>query len=461
MSAKAQTDAIESLRRSLASQTQDSTRTMLLSWLSRAYLMTRPDTALLVAQEGLSLARKINYPRGEAYCLARIGCVFSKTGNFPKAMEILLESLKMAEKINDSRLNGMINTDIGYIYGAQGDERRRLDYTLKAKQLIQANPNGIGSTSDEKGMAIALINIGDSYLTQKHLDSARTYAQQAYELAIRVDDHELMGFALAALGNVYTQMQQPALALDYFRLALAELTRENTKEGISSTALNMAKLFLNAGKTDSTLYYARLSSSIASKEGFMEEGLAASTFLTDYYKSNHMLDSAFVYMQLSITDKDSLFSQEKVRLVQNLSFEESLRQQELMEQKEKETKIAGRNLQLAGIAVFIPIFSLFVLFLSRKKVKNRTIEFLGILALLLTFEFITLLVHSYIEDWTNDTPVIMLATLVAIAAFLVPLHHKMEGWVKRKLAHRTAVIPVPLPVAEGIGSDNPPEKALK
>jgi hypothetical protein len=181
----------------------------------------------------------------------------------------------------------------------------------------------------------------------------------------------------------------------------------------------------------------------------MEEGLDASTFLMDYYKSNHMLDSAFVYMQLSMADKDSLFSQEKVRQVQNLSFEESLRQQALAEEKEKEAKIAGRNLQLAGIAVFIPIFSLFVLLLSRKKVKNRTIEFLGIFALLLMFEFITLLVHPYVEHWTNDTPIAMLAILVAIATFLVPLHHKLEGWVKRRLAHRAAVVPLPADKVQG------------
>jgi tetratricopeptide (TPR) repeat protein len=449
LSATAQTDAVDSLRRSLANQTQDSSRTLLLSWLSRAYLMTKPDTALLLAQEGFSLARKINYPRGEAYCLTRIGCVFGNTGNFPKAMEILLESLKMAEKINDPRLSAMIYTNIAYIYSAQGDERRSLDYTLKAKQLIEAIPNGIGSSIDEKGLAVALINIGNSYLIQKHLDSARTYVQQAYELAIRLDDHELMGYALGLLGTVYNAMQQPALAMDYYRLALADFTEENTNKGISSTALHMAKLFSKAGKADSTLYYARLASSMASKGGFMEEGLDASTFLMDYYKSNHMLDSAFVYIQLSMADKDSLFSQEKVRQVQNLSFEESLRQQALAEEKEKEAKIAGRNLQLAGIAVFIPIFSLFVLLLSRKKVKNRTIEFLGIFALLLMFEFITLLVHPYVEHWTNDTPIAMLAILVAIATFLVPLHHKLEGWVKRRLAHRAAVVPLPADKVQG------------
>jgi len=93
-------------------------------------------------------------------------------------------------------------------------------------------------------------------------------------------------------------------------------------------------------------------------------------------------------------------------------------------------------LQLAGIAIFIPTFFLFVLFLSRRKAKPRTVEFLGILALLLVFEFVTLLVHPYIERWTHETPVLTLLILVAIAAILVPLHHRTEHWVKSKLVRR-------------------------
>ena len=116
-----------------------------------------------------------------------------------------------------------------------------------------------------------------------------------------------------------------------------------------------------------------------------------------------------------------------------------MRQQELTEQKLQEAETRKKNLQLAGIAIFIPGFFLFVLFLSHRKAKPRTVEFLGILALLLVFEFITLLVHPYIEHLTDDAPAIMLLILVAIAAFLVPLHHKLEKWVKERLAHRGLV----------------------
>ncbi|HTD40135.1 MAG TPA: hypothetical protein VK671_05905, partial [Mucilaginibacter sp.] len=202
------------------------------------------------------------------------------------------------------------------------------------------------------------------------------------------------------------------------------------------STLGMAKLFKQLAQQDSGFYYAKKSIAAGVRGGFTERILNASQFLTTYFKQQGRLDSAFHYQELSITAKDSLFGQEKTKEVQSLTFAEHQRQQEIAEQKLADEEANRKNLQLAGIAIFIPTFFLFVLFLSRRKAKPRTVEFLGILALLLVFEFVTLLVHPYIERWTHETPVLTLLILVAIAAILVPLHHRTEHWVKSKLVHR-------------------------
>lgn len=43
---------------------------------------------------------------------------------------------------------------------------------------------------------------------------------------------------------------------------------------------------------------------------------------------------------------------------------------------------------------------------------------------------------------------IMLLILVAIAAFLVPLLHKLEKWVKERLAHRDLTKRLPVTVED-------------
>ncbi|HET9824838.1 MAG TPA: hypothetical protein VFP87_05860, partial [Chitinophagaceae bacterium] len=166
-------------------------------------------------------------------------------------------------------------------------------------------------------------------------------------------------------------------------------------------------------------------------------------FLTDHYKVAQKFDSAFVYQQIAMQTKDSLFSEEKVRQIQNLSFQEKLRQEQIAEEKKRAEEERKNNLQLIGIAVFIVTFVLFFSLIIRRKTKPRTIEFFGVLALLLVFEFIALFIHPYLESWTHHTPVYMLLMLVGIASVLVPLHHRMERFVKEKLAHKIHQPPVP------------------
>ena len=106
---------------------------------------------------------------------------------------------------------------------------------------------------------------------------------------------------------------------------------------------------------------------------------------------------------------------------------------DIAEQKRKDAEARKRNLELAGIAIFIPSFFFIVLILGKRKVKSRTVDFLGVLSLLFLFEFIVLLIHPYIGSWTHESQIGMLLILVAIAVILVPLHHRLEKWMKEKL----------------------------
>jgi len=64
------------------------------------------------------------------------------------------------------------------------------------------------------------------------------------------------------------------------------------------------------------------------------------------------------------------------------------------------------------------------------------IGFLGVLALLIIFEFLNLFLHPFLERITHHSPVLMLLALVCIAALLVPLHHRVEKWAIHKLVEK-------------------------
>ncbi len=99
------------------------------------------------------------------------------------------------------------------------------------------------------------------------------------------------------------------------------------------------------------------------------------------------------------------------------------------------------NLQYGLIVIGIITFLILFLILSRSVITNRkAIEFLGIIVLLIVFEFINLFLHPIIGQITNHSPILMLLTLVCIAALLVPSHNRLEKWAVSKLIKKNELI---------------------
>jgi hypothetical protein len=96
---------------------------------------------------------------------------------------------------------------------------------------------------------------------------------------------------------------------------------------------------------------------------------------------------------------------------------------------------------MLGIGSFITFFFGFLFVFSKRKTNQKAIRFLGLLGLLLLFEFISLFLHPYIGLLTRHSPVMMLLMLAAIASVLVPLHHRLQEFIKERLAHRLVYVP--------------------
>jgi hypothetical protein len=59
---------------------------------------------------------------------------------------------------------------------------------------------------------------------------------------------------------------------------------------------------------------------------------------------------------------------------------------------------------------------------------------------LIVFEFINLFLHPFLAHATDESPLLMLTTMVAVAAVLIPLHHRIEHWVSHQLVEKNKKI---------------------
>jgi tetratricopeptide (TPR) repeat protein len=429
-SLRAQIITIDTLNHLLKSTKHDTTRSLVLARLCQEYSHSNPDTALQLAQQGLVLARSIGYTHGEAACLYVMATTFSQTGNDAKALDLTLQALKKVEQGSDQEMQFLCLSSVSVAYWSQQDYKRALTYELQAKDIAF-------SESDSGHMISVFTGLGDIYEKLNQLDSARFYTEQGYNLAVKQKDTLNIGGALNVLGNTYSKMQQSAIAMDNYKLGIVYSGIANDQTTICESSLGMAKLFQQLGRNDSCLYYAKISYAMAKREHNSPFLLNACTFLAEYYKHIYLVDSAYAYLSAMITIKDSIFSLERIGEIQSLSFDESMRQKEIAAKQTAENLEHRNNLQVLGItAGIIILMTLFFVLSQSFIVHERWIKFLGIIGLLVVFEYFYIFIDPYVIKITNESPIWMLLALVLIAVLLEPLHNRIEHWITYKLIEK-------------------------
>jgi tetratricopeptide (TPR) repeat protein len=224
----AQTRTIDSLKQLLKSEQPDNSRVNLLTQLSQAFVNSRPDTAMVLSQQVLSLSKKTGNAKGEVGGLNGIANVFRNTGNYAKALEAYLEALKKAEAINDKGAIASTLGNMSSVYSDQGDERQAVVYTRKALTAAK-------SVSNQRLVLSSSLNLGDSYENLNELDSALAYTSQGYNMALKMNRTVSIGIALNNLRNIYSKMDEKAAAMSYYRQGIPFLKETGLVDGLCET----------------------------------------------------------------------------------------------------------------------------------------------------------------------------------------------------------------------------------
>src|SRR6185503_4682806 len=117
----------------------------------------------------------------------------------------------------------------------------------------------------------------------------------------------------------------------------------------------MSTLFKNMKTTDSAIHYAQIVVDSRNPELETKNLLEAITNLADLYKIKGNKDSALKYVEISYSLKDSIFSREKDREIQNIAFSEKLKQQELVSDQLKYKNKVQLYTLVFGIIVLLLI----------------------------------------------------------------------------------------------------------
>lgn len=379
-----------------------------------------------------SKSEKSNIERTVAYSF--LGQGYRLLGNPIKALDYHHKAIAAAEKTNNLSALAFAENQTAHIY------RDREEYD-KAAAIYLSSTSHADKGKNEKIKAWAPSNLGAVYLATNNLDSSLMYSQRAYEIFVRlkiIDNNS--GYLFTNLGGVHSKLGNAQLAVSYFHTAINKNQSSSNIRYLNLLYNGLAEHYQRFNQTDFCIVYAKKAIAMVENSSLFYLSSKPAKLLADIYEKTNC-DSTLKYAKVLKTANDSLTNSKTNQQILLMTFEEDLRQQEAAAEKIKEEQQRKQNIQYALLALGIITFVISFLLLSRKHITNtKLIQFLGVVALLLVFEFLNLLLHPFLERITHHSPVLMLLALVCIAALLVPLHHKLEKWATHKLVEKNKAI---------------------
>ncbi|MFT3845147.1 MAG: hypothetical protein QM725_08850 [Lacibacter sp.] len=426
ISSTAQKNIADSLSQLLSVEKSDTGKVKLMWQIGSAMSSYNPEDALTISQKAVFLAKKINYEEGLSRSLGVLANTFTNIGNYPRSLEYNLEKLKLEEKRKNHRNLASVLMNIGIVYALEEEYQKALPYYRKSDSVI--TNFGVNELR-----YYIKVNLGDVYDKLNINDSAFYYYDQSLRYAKAENNDDFIGASMTGLGHYYRKSSNYNSSLFSYHTAIHFLKKANDDFLLCEATLGLAKLFQQFQQNDSAAFYAKKSFVISKNGSFLTNQLDAADFLKILYQNQKKIDSAFFYYASAQVLNDSVNSKARTREIQVLSTNEQIRQLQIEEEKKIAERERSQQLQLLFIALFIPGFFLLTLLMSKAKTPVRVVRVLGILSLLILFEYLTLLLHPTVQKLTHHTPVLEIIIFVIIAAFLIPAHHRIEHWLIKKL----------------------------
>jgi len=403
----------DSLKHVLAETNADPVRLTCLGKLSYDYIYSNPDSAAKYVQQFILLAQQMKSDSALSAAYQAYGEFYSITGNYPQALEQWLKSLQIAERAKSHLLVDKATLNLSRSYADQGDYERSIklaravmkDYnrrftpTLRPYKLI----------SDTSLFYYFIVsNLAHVYEAADHLDSALKYVR-IYESISR----KLFGYKPSPVafvyGNIYSKKIDYPLAMRYYHEGMAQATLGHVPKDYIDNAYGISKAFEKMNRPDSAIYYAERILRVADTARYPLMQMNALKLLANTFKAQGNTDSATKYFELATLTQDSIFNRDKSVQMQNLTFNEQLRQEDIREESRKRTYRSQVYSLIAGV-VGLGIVSL-ILYRNNKQKQKAKIQ----------------IEHAYSQLKNTQTQLIQSEKMASLGQLTAGIAHEIEN----------------------------------
>jgi len=244
---------IDSVFRSIA-RLEDSSKVDVLTKLCWDNRTNNPDEALVFAYAALGIAEKSAAKEKTPLIFNYLGVIYSGLGKLDSAYTYYKRSLELSSALKDS-------IQIAYAYENLADYYLKNAFYSSALESVLTSYDIFEKLGYKPGMAYALNDIGEVYFEQADLEKALSYFMRAATLRQELKDMRGYAKTLTNIAAVYEQQNKFKLAKENYEKALKFSREVNYRKGVSIVLSGLADISFKAGD-----YQEALSKTFASLE---------------------------------------------------------------------------------------------------------------------------------------------------------------------------------------------------
>lgn len=339
----------------------------------------QPDQALPILLEARALADQSASPIAQLAWNRALGNVYSKLGNFEKALGHYLAALRLADQVPKRQARAKLDqlNSLGSLYWAMKEPQKSVEYLDQALALAPQ----VGSAAT---LTALKINRGNALTDLGRANEALADYQDAlkYSRASGLVESEIV--VLINLADHYLRLRNYDLAATFARQALTQAEKTGSKSSGAIARANLGFAMAGQGNLHEGVPHINAAIAIYHETGARadEEGLLAE--LSDMYEKAGLYREALSSSRRQFKLSRDIFKADQAKAISALqeqfNAEQRLKQIEILarENKLKDAELVNRQLQqfvtLLGTAVALMSAGFILLLYRRVRLSNQRLK---------------------------------------------------------------------------------------
>jgi len=408
-------DTIKELQAQLKEETTETAIIDLMNQLSGIFERIDINKTYSYAQEAYDRSEKINYQKGLTLSLINLALYYDNIGDRLMSIEYNNRSLEIVKSLNQIGLIGTISNNLGYSYYNLGLYDRALELYFEALPYTEGN-------GDDHMNVLILENISNVFLALGDLDKENIYYEKSVEVAKKSSDPRLHYIPDLYLAKQATAAENYSLADGYYTSSLSKAynashqsyvlrqfahSKKTEKKYLEAekrllSAIELTSNSLDVGKLFATKFelvqllneMSRYQESLEITEelltNYKEENTQKSLLLdihiaaAETYQQTGQSKKAIENYQASMIMKDSIFSEQRIKIINGLDVKYNLKEKEkenyyLRSEQEKTELISNqqKKIVLFTTLLLLLLSAISILLYRANRQKRQFNEKLG------------------------------------------------------------------------------------